>query len=181
MMFRQATSSAAEERLEQLTSGSGNSPDGKIESPLLTKSLDELSSSLVGYFSRLLNLRVFLEQAGTSIEPSRFLAVVGLLAGVGAMACIVLPQLPIVLAPVLALVLAAVPFVWLRFKRKRRLKLFAKQLPEALELIARALRAGHSLASGMHLVATEMSEPIGHEFARCYDEQNLGVPLEETL
>ena len=71
--------------------------------------------------------------------------------------------------------------MWLLLKRKRRLKKFASQLPQALELIARALRAGHSLAAGFSLVAQEMSEPIGGEFSRTFEEQNLGKPLEEAL
>ena len=71
--------------------------------------------------------------------------------------------------------------MWLLFRRKRRLKKFAAQLPEALELIARALRAGHSLAAGFSLVANEMSDPIGGEFSRTFEEQNLGKPLEEAL
>ncbi len=54
-------------------------------------------------------------------------------------------------------------------------------MPEALELISRALRAGHSLASGINLVAEEMADPIRKEFQRCYESQNLGVPLEEAL
>ena len=58
---------------------------------------------------------------------------------------------------------------------------FAAQLPEALELIARALRAGHSLAAGINLVATEMSAPIAVEFGRTFEEQNLGIPMEEAL
>jgi tight adherence protein B len=77
--------------------------------------------------------------------------------------------------------LAFIPLLWLLFRRKRRMKKFAAQLPEALELIARALRAGHSLAAGFNLVANEMSEPIGGEFSRTFEEQNLGKPLEEAL
>ena len=50
-----------------------------------------------------------------------------------------------------------------------------------MELVARALRAGHSLAAGMHVVAEEMPAPISKEFGRVYEEQNLGIPLEEAL
>ena len=71
--------------------------------------------------------------------------------------------------------------LWLLHKRRTRLKKFAAQLPDALELIARALRAGHSLAAGMHVVAEEMPTPIAKEFGRVYEEQNLGIPLEEAL
>ena len=58
---------------------------------------------------------------------------------------------------------------------------FGKQLPDAMELVARALRAGHSLASGFSLVADEMTAPIGKEFGRVFEEQNLGIPMDEAL
>jgi tight adherence protein B len=74
-----------------------------------------------------------------------------------------------------------VPFAWLLHKRSSRLKVFAGQLPEALELVARALRAGHSLAAGLHVVAEEMPSPIANEFNRVYEEQNLGIPIDEAL
>jgi tight adherence protein B len=75
----------------------------------------------------------------------------------------------------------SIPFIWLWWKRNARLKKFAAQLPEAMELVARALRAGHSLAAGLQVVAQEMPEPISKEFGRVYEEQNLGVSLEEAL
>jgi len=61
------------------------------------------------------------------------------------------------------------------------LKKFSEQLPETLELIARALKAGHSLPAGIQLVAEQMPAPVGPEFARCYEEQNLGIALDDAL
>jgi tight adherence protein B len=87
----------------------------------------------------------------------------------------------IYLAPIAGLVMFLVPFAWLLNKRRTRLKAFAAQLSDALELVARALRAGHSLAAGMHVVAEEMPAPIADEFGRVYEEQNLGVAVEEAL
>jgi tight adherence protein B len=87
----------------------------------------------------------------------------------------------VVFAPLVGLFLAFLPIMWLLMRRKRRLRKFAAQLPQALELISRALRAGHSLASGLSLVAQEMSEPIGPEFGRTFEEQNLGIPMEQSL
>ncbi len=101
------------------------------------------------------------------------LAVVGVLGGL------------IVRFPIPLLVVAAVPgllpLMLLYVRRRGRLKKFAGQLPDALELIARALRAGHSLPSGFQLVSQEMPAPIATEFQRAYDEQNFGVPLEDAL
>src|SRR5437762_5572915 len=84
-------------------------------------------------------------------------------------------------APIGAVLLFSMPWLWLSYKRAGRLKKFAGQLPDAMELVARALRAGHSLAAGMHVVAEEMPAPISKEFGRVYEEQNLGIPLEEAL
>ena len=73
------------------------------------------------------------------------------------------------------------PWVWLWWKRRSRLNKFASQLPDAMELVARALRAGHSLAAGMHVVAEEMPPPVSDEFGRVYEEQNLGIALEDAM
>ncbi len=85
------------------------------------------------------------------------------------------------LAPIGGVVMFLVPFAWLMHKRWSRLKKFSSQLPDALELVGRALRAGHSLAAGMHVVAEEMPTPIADEFNRVYEEQNLGIPVEDSL
>ena len=77
--------------------------------------------------------------------------------------------------------LGVTPFLWLLHRRKRRVKQFLDAMPEAVELIGRGLRAGHSLASGMHLVAEEMEGPIADEFGRIFEEQNLGIPMEVAL
>ena len=88
---------------------------------------------------------------------------------------------PYYACPLLAGSLAVLPILFVWFKRKRRLAAFAKQLPDALELVSRALRAGHSLGAAFSLVGSDCADPIRREFARCCDEQNLGKPLEETL
>lgn len=73
------------------------------------------------------------------------------------------------------------PYFYVRFLRKRRINLFTKQFPDALELMARALRAGHALPATFKLVGDEMPSPIGPEFGRAFEEQNLGISLEEAL
>jgi tight adherence protein B len=120
------------------------------------------------------------EQADCHIRPSTLFGIGLLLAALGATAT-VLARLTLFLAPVNGLVMFSLPFIWLWLKRAKRLKKFAGQLPDALELVARALRAGHSLAAGMHVVAEEMPSPIADEFGRVFEEQNLGIPIEESL
>lgn len=73
------------------------------------------------------------------------------------------------------------PFLVLRAKRTRRLRNFEEQFPEALDLISRALKAGHAFATGLKMVADEMPEPVGPEFRKTFDEQNFGLPLKDAL
>jgi len=75
----------------------------------------------------------------------------------------------------------ALPFIVLRHKRTKRLHKFEEEFPEALDLISRALKAGHAFATGLKMVADEMDEPIGPEFRKTFDEQNFGLPLKDSL
>jgi tight adherence protein B len=75
----------------------------------------------------------------------------------------------------------SLPFLFLRVKRTRRLHAFEEAFPEALDLISRALKAGHAFATGLKMVADEMPDPIGPEFRKTFDEQNFGLPLKDAL
>ena len=88
---------------------------------------------------------------------------------------------PFVLAILLGAILATVPATVVGVKRKRRMKAFTSQFPDALEMFARSLRAGHSFTGAIQLVSQEMPHPLGSEFRQVFDEQNLGVPLREAL
>jgi tight adherence protein B len=120
------------------------------------------------------------EQADCHIKPSTLFGIGLGLALVGATLTVLL-RVPFVFAPLNGLILFCIPFAWLWNKRRSRLKKFAAQLSDALELVARALRAGHSLAAGMHVVAEEMPSPIADEFGRVFEEQNLGIAIEDSL
>jgi tight adherence protein B len=120
------------------------------------------------------------EQADCHIKPSTLFGIGLLLASLGATAT-VLARVPIYFAPLNAIVCLSLPFLWLWNKRRARLKKFAAQLSDALELVARALRAGHSLGAGMHVVAEEMPSPIADEFGRVFEETNLGIAVEDAM
>jgi tight adherence protein B len=126
-----------------------------------------------------LNLTRLFEQADCNIKPSVLFGISLVLSLVGA--ALSLWALNIYVLPMVVLLFFSLPWLWVYQKRANRLKAFAAQLPDAMELVARALRAGHSLAAGLHVVAEEMPDPIAKEFRRVYEEQNLGIPLEEAL
>jgi tight adherence protein B len=83
--------------------------------------------------------------------------------------------------PVGAAVGFGLPFMVLNYKRGKRLRAFEEAFPEALDLISRALKAGHAFATGLKMVADEMAEPVGPEFRKTFDEQNFGLPLKDAL
>ena len=76
---------------------------------------------------------------------------------------------------------AWLPVLHVSRKRKKRINKFEEQFPEAIDLIARALRAGHAFPAGLSMVAEEMAAPIGPEFQVLYDHQNFGMPLPEAM
>jgi tight adherence protein B len=75
----------------------------------------------------------------------------------------------------------ALPFSVLNIKRNRRMRAFEEQFPEGLDLISRALKAGHAFATGLKMVADEMPDPVGPEFRKTFDEQNFGLPMKDAL
>jgi len=81
----------------------------------------------------------------------------------------------------IGLLLGAAPFVYVRFKRSLRFNQFEQGLPDALDLMVSALRAGHSLAAALGLVARETPDPIGSAFRTCFDEQNYGLDLRTAM
>ena len=126
------------------------------------------------------SLQKLIVQADVHIRASTLFGIGAILGIIGASISWLAGVKPY-LAPLLGIVMLLVPFAWLLTKRALRLRKFASQLPDALELVARALRAGHSLAAGMHVVAEEMPSPIADEFLRVYEEQNLGIPIDDAL
>ena len=151
---------------------------------------DVLKSELlsdVPYFNRILarsniavNVDKRLKQAnlemkvGTFVLLSCFLFGLGLLAGA-------LWKWPYLIALIFGSFLFMIPTIVLNVKRKNRVKRFVTHFPEALEMFARSLRAGHSFIGAIQLVGQEMPDPIGPEFQKVFDEQNLGIPLRTAM
>lgn len=121
-----------------------------------------------------------IEQSGTRTTPSA-VAVMSLVAAVaaGLLAATFVRQA--VAAPLAALAAGLAPFGWLVHRRSARLKQFEEQFPEALDLLSRAIRAGHAFQTAMGMVADELPEPVGPEFKQTFDQQNYGLPLRDAL
>jgi tight adherence protein B len=172
MLFSGKNKDTLEDRLDVLTGQAAPQRNSGSPVSVLMEPLDELPRFTDSLLLRFGSLSRLIDQSGMNMSGMRFCLFTAFSAGLGGAVSVMF--MPWVAAPAGAL-------LFVMFKRKRRLSRFGRQLPEALELISRALRAGHSLAAGISLVADEMPEPIRTEFERCYEEQNLGIPLEEAL
>lgn len=80
-----------------------------------------------------------------------------------------------------ALITGGLPVAYLVYKRHQRMRQFEQQFPEALDMLSRAMRSGHALTAGIHLVAEEMADPVGSELARVAEEIRLGLDPNEAL
>jgi tight adherence protein B len=125
-------------------------------------------------------LRLLLKQADLNWTAGRLLLM--------SIACFAIPAFLIykrtealALSLLLGLVIGYAPVGYVLSKRRRRFNAFEQGLPEALDLMVGAIRAGHSLIAAIRLVANESPEPIGGEFRICFDEQNYGLELRNAL
>jgi tight adherence protein B len=122
----------------------------------------------------------WIDQSGMKASIRSVLLIALVLAGVMALVAVMVTHATMSM-PVGAAIGFSLPFMVLRFKRTRRLRTFEEAFPEALDLISRALKAGHAFATGLKMVADEMAEPVGPEFRKTFDEQNFGLPLKDAL
>jgi tight adherence protein B len=82
---------------------------------------------------------------------------------------------------VVGIAAGAAPYLLVRYAAVRRTRLFEDQFPQAIDLIASSLRAGHAFTSGVSMVSDEVADPTGAEFRLLYDQQNFGMPLPDAL
>ncbi len=171
--------SQAESRLAAFTGGK-TQLGAEIADEIVRDGLASASGLFGQLSARFKNLPMFFQQAESPLKPEQFVAVCGGTAAAGGLLAIIVRSPP-ALIPVGALFGFACPWMWLWMRRRSRLKKFEGQLSDALELMARALRSGHSLTSGLHVVGSEMPAPISKEFLKVHEEQNLGIPIDQAL
>jgi tight adherence protein B len=125
-------------------------------------------------------LQDFVMQAGLTLKPAKLLMICGIV-GLGSYigAGYFLPHFYYTL-PV-GIIAALLPIAFVVFKRNRRLRKFEEHFPEALDLLGRAVRAGHAFTTGLEMISKECAEPLAGEFRTAFEEQNFGLPLRDAL
>jgi tight adherence protein B len=126
------------------------------------------------------NLRLFLEQAAIEMQVGTFVLICVALAFVG-MAITFFIGFPIYLSFAAGLLASVLPFLVASFLRQRRFDRFEEQFPEAMDLLGRAVRAGHAFTTGFELIGKELPDPLGAEFRVAFQQQSLGLPLKDAL
>ncbi len=151
-----------------------------IERQAVRRRWNWLDDSVVAGLPRGPELLRYVETSGTGLGVAEMLLYSALLGTAGALLPYMLAK-PWTFSLVLGFILASLPWFWLAHKRKKRIELFERQIPEALDLMGRALRAGHAFSTAVKMVGDEMPEPIAREFRTMFDETNFGVSQNEAL
>jgi tight adherence protein B len=126
------------------------------------------------------SLAHLIDQAGVNTNPAAVITMsVGAAAALGLLTLLFSHM--VLAAVAAALIGLALPIVWLKIKYHKRLRRFEEQFPEALDLLSRAIRAGHAFQTAMGMVADELPQPVGTEFKKSFEQQNYGLPLNEAL
>jgi tight adherence protein B len=143
---------------------------------------DRMVLELLRRFRLRHRLQELLEHAGLRWPVARLarLALTGLLLGFSAAWYLLPPPLDHV-AFLTGPLCGAIPLFYVWRKSRQRLRKFEEQFPEGLEFVARAMRAGHAFSVSLEMLHREFDEPLGGEFRRTFDEQNLGLPLDVAL
>ncbi len=139
----------------------------------------EVLAKRLGALGKIENLQRSLMQADIYCRAGTFLAVVGLIMCAGFLVAFMKAGIYAGLGA--AAVLSYVPFLVVRFKKNRKTTVIEKQMPDAMELLARSLRAGHALPSSIDLASKEIANPLGTEMKTVYEEQRLGLSVAGAL
>ena len=129
---------------------------------------------------RVAKIQDMLLQGGVSIRAGNFL---GLSAGAGLVAAVVAYGLSkrVEIAWVALLVGALLPYSYASFRRSKRFEKFEELFPQAIDTLARAVRAGHAFTTALEMITSEVAEPVSGEFRQLYEEQKFGMPVRDAL
>jgi len=167
------------QRLQERIGAGRDDGSGAAHSIILPKANDELAKALASR-SLFRGLKRKLAQAYPDVGLTRFLLITMILA-LAAFGCMAIVTDSVAIGVVCAGMIALLPLVQLNIRHGKRKRMIEDQLPEALDFLARILRAGHSLATAMQMAGDELPEPLAGEFQLCYAKHSLGQPLEEVM
>ena len=169
-----------ETRIRAISASLDKSQKTQLLKQRMLSEVPVLERFLLG-LSRAHRLDRFIQQSGLGWSVSKLLLSCAALGALALMLMLYAAHQSVLLSGVVGAVFAAVPCLYVSRKRGQRLRKFETQLPEALDLITRALRSGHAFSSALQMVGDEMAEPVAGEFRIVHDEVNFGIELQQAL
>jgi tight adherence protein B len=178
--YRGPEAKRIEHRLRAMSAGGSGGAEASILKQRLLSEAPALQRWLLG-LPRIGELDKLLQQSGSTWSVTVF-AVITLIVGVGAFVLVsFVPLLHWAFCALIAVGAGALPLLYILRKRHKRMQHIEQQLPDALDLISRALKAGHAFPSGLQMVSEEAKDPIAGEFRIVHDEVNFGVAVPTAL
>jgi tight adherence protein B len=178
--YRGPEAKRIERRLRAMSAGGAGSAEASILKQRLLSESPPLQRLLLGV-PRIQELDRLLQQSGSKWSVSFFLGLILLLAFAGFFTASLIPLLHWVFAALIGAGAGLLPLLHVVRKRGKRMLKIVAQLPDALDLISRALKAGHAFPSGLQMVGEEMQDPIAGEFRIVHDEINFGISVPTAL
>lgn len=169
-----------EKRLKALSISKDDSPQAQLLKQRMLSEVPMLERLLLG-LPNIDRMHRLIYQSGLGWTISRLLLSSAAIGFVSYFTLTSLAYQSVLFSLMISLPLAGLPFLYVASKRRRRLAKLEQQLPEAIDLMVRALRSGHAFSSGLQMIGDEMSEPIANEFRIVHDEINFGISLQQAL
>jgi tight adherence protein B len=141
---------------------------------------EEWYSVLASKFAPLAEVKKLLRQANSDMPVSVFLLITAVCATIGVLVGVYARLAPLWIVATAAGI-GALPYMYQRRQRSKRLKAIEAQLPDALDLIARTLMAGHAFIMGLKMVGEQLEDPIRSEFRKSFDEISFGISVQESM
>lgn len=184
---RRAQARLLRERLASVQKAAEREPNEEL-ALLRDEMLSQIPAldNLLRRSERMTNFQNFLEQANLKVRAGNLLIYCVLsaiiLGGVGLVLAGSLPPNQAVLFAIVGVVLGAIiPFSYASYRRTKRFQKFEELFPDAIDTLARAVRAGHAFTTALELIATEIAEPVAGEFRMLFEEQKFGLPVRDAL
>lgn len=166
-------------RLQAISAGGSSGQSTTLAKQRLLAKTPGLQNLLLS-MPRVHLLDRLLLQSGLDISVAGFLGVTVIAALLGALVAVFL-GVPLLLLAIIAIAAGALPLMYISRAKNKRMKVIENQLPDALDLMGRAMRAGHAFPSALRMVGNEMAEPIASEFRTVFEEINYGISTQEAL
>jgi tight adherence protein B len=178
---RNARARLLRDRLESVQKAAEQQPDEDL-ALVRDQTLSEIPAldTLLRRSAKITNLQELLLQAGLRLRAGNLLLLSGISAVAFAAVILFLGQAP-VFAAVGAVIGSFLPYSYVSYQRTKRFKKFEEIFPEAIDTLARAVRAGHAFTTALEMISDEVAEPIASEFRMLFEEQKFGLPVRDAL